>query len=251
MATYQWGTEPEMFGPRLEHRLSMILRETRSLPRGSRVLDSAIGLGQLAVRLQQSGLQAFGLDYSFQAALHVKKTTTVRVVVGDMTRMPFRDGVFHGITSGETFEHLPDDQAAAGEVARVLRQGAIFVATVPASETLHDEAEYDAYYEHLRRYTRRTFAAIFTARGLVIDKLRHWGFPVVLLYDTLFMMPMNLRRSRRRDGKEADPVLRTVVRAGRSRILVRAVQALFATDRLFGRIPLGPGLLIVARKPRS
>lgn len=247
---YQWGTEPEMFGPRLEHRLAMILRETRALSRGARVLDSAVGLGQLAVRLEQSGLRVCGLDYSFQAALHVKRTTSVRVVVGDMTRMPFRDGVFDGITSGETFEHLPDDGAAAGEVARVLRDGAILVATVPASETLHDEAEYDAYYEHLRRYTRGTFAALFTARGMIVEKVRHWGFPVVLLYDTLFMMPMNLRRARKRAAKNQDAVLKTVARAGRSRLLVGLVQTIFATDRLFGWVPFGPGLLIVARKGR-
>lgn len=243
---YQWGTEPEMFGPRMEHRLAMIVREVRRLARGGRILDAAVGLGQLSVRMQQEGMRPVGLDYSFQAALHVRRTTSVPVVVGDMTRMPFKPGVFDGVTSGETLEHLPDDVSAAGEVARVLKPGGICVATVPARETLHDESKYDAWYGHLRRYSRASLSALFTAHGLSVEKVHHWGFPVVLLYDSLFMMPMNLRRSK--SPGQRDAALQTVARAGRSRLLVRAVQAAFATDRLFRWIHAGPGLLIVAGK---
>ena len=50
--THAWGTQPEMFGPRHEHRLAMIVAETNALPRSSRVLDAAVGLGQLASRLE-------------------------------------------------------------------------------------------------------------------------------------------------------------------------------------------------------
>ena len=42
--------------------------------------------------------------------------------------------------------------------------------------------------------------------------------------------------------------LRSVARAGRSRLLVNAVRAVFAIDHLFGWVPFGPGLLLVARK---
>jgi SAM-dependent methyltransferase len=168
----------------------------------------------------------------------------VPVVVGDMTRMPFREGAFDGITSGETLEHLPDDAAAAGEIARVLREGGLCVATVPARETLHDESKYDQWYGHLRRYSRESLSALFTAKGLRIEKVHHWGFPVVLLYDSLFMMPMNLKRSKAPGRKDA--ALTAVARAGRSRLLVRLVQAIFATDRLFRWLRVGPGLLVVA-----
>ncbi|HYC88039.1 MAG TPA: methyltransferase domain-containing protein, partial [Thermoanaerobaculia bacterium] len=95
-ATHAWGTQPEMFGPRHEHRLGMILREVDRLPPG-RVLDGAVGLGQLAVRMQQRGHRVFGIDYAFEAALHVRRNTSVPVVVGDMTKMPFRTGAFDGV----------------------------------------------------------------------------------------------------------------------------------------------------------
>src|SRR5215212_8565229 len=42
--THAWGTQPEMFGPRHEYRLGMILREVNRLPPGARFLDGAVGL---------------------------------------------------------------------------------------------------------------------------------------------------------------------------------------------------------------
>ena len=244
MSTHTWGTQPEMFGPRHEHRLGMIVREVERLPRGARVLDGAIGLGQLATRLQQRGYEMFGIDYSFEAALHVRRTSTIPVVVGDMTRMPFRDGAFDGVTTGETLEHLDDDAAAAREIGRVLGDGGSCIATVPALQSLWSAS--DDYYEHRRRYSRDQLVKMFA--GLSVEKATYWGFPVVLTYDTLFLLPMNKRRARLKVDEDA--ALRSVARAGKARGLVGLVRAVFAIDRLFAWLPFGPGLLMVAKKPR-
>lgn len=245
--THAWGTQPEMFGPRHEHRLGMIVREVARFPPGARVLDGAIGLGQLAGRMQQLGHRVFGIDYAFEAALHVRRTSTIPVVVGDMTRMPFRDGAFEGVTTGETLEHLDDDAGAAREIGRVLADGGACVATVPALQSLWSAS--DDYYEHRRRYSRTQFASMFRAAGLAIEKAAYWGFPIVLAYDTLFLLPMNKRRARRK--VDEDTALQSVAKAGRSRVLVNAVRAIFALDALFGWVPFGPGLLVVGRKVRG
>lgn len=242
--THAWGTQPEMFGPRHEHRLGMIVREVGKFPRGARVLDGAVGLGQLAVRMQSRGYRVFGIDYSFDAALHVRKNTSVPVVVGDMTRMPFRNGAFDGVTTGETLEHLDDDASAAREITRVLREGGACVATVPALESLWSAS--DDYYEHRRRYSRAQLTSMFP--DLRVERATYWGFPVVLTYDTLFLLPMNKRRARRNVTEDA--ALQSVAKAGRSRALVNVVRAVFALDSLFRWLPFGPGLLLVARKPR-
>ncbi|HEX7708837.1 MAG TPA: class I SAM-dependent methyltransferase, partial [Thermoanaerobaculia bacterium] len=243
--THAWGTQPEMFGPRHEHRLAMIVRETESFPPAARVLDGAVGLGQLAGRLQQKGHRVFGIDYSFDAALHVRKTSTIPVVVGDMTRMPFRSGTFQGITTGETLEHLDADATAAAEIGRVLASNGTCVATVPALQSLWSAS--DDYYEHRRRYSRAGVRTLFESAGLKIEKASYWGFPVVLTYDTLFLLPMNKRRARRK--VEQDAALQSVAKAGRSKALIRLVRGVFAIDRLFSWVPFGPGLLVVVRKP--
>lgn len=243
-STHAWGSQPEMFGPRHEHRLGMIVREVERLPAGARILDGAVGLGQLAGRMQERGYRVFGIDYSFDAAFHVRRNSTVPVVVGDMTRMPFRDGAFDGLTTGETLEHLDDDAAAAREIGRVLRSGGTCIATVPALKSLWSAS--DDYYEHRRRYSRSQFVAMFTAAKLAIAKATYWGFPIVLAYDTLFLLPMNKRRARR--SVYDDAALQSVAKAGRARGLVRVVRAIFALDGLFAWIPFGPGLLVVAKK---
>jgi SAM-dependent methyltransferase len=244
--THAWGTQPEMFGPRHEHRLGMIVAEVERLPRRSRVLDGAVGLGQLAVRMQQRGYRVFGIDYSFDAALHVRKTSSVPVVVGDMTRMPFRTGAFDGLTTGETLEHLDHDTEAAGEIGRVLKDGGTCIATVPALQSLWTAS--DDYYEHRRRYSRAQLVQMFESAALHIEKAAYWGFPVVLTYDTLFLLPMNKRRARRKVAE--DTALQSVAKVGRFRVLVHVVRAIFAIDRLFGWVPFGPGLLMVAKKVR-
>lgn len=232
--TYQWGSNPEMFGPRHEHRLGMMMREAAKLAPGSRILEAAVGLGQLAARLRAEGHSVVGIDSSFEAARHS------RGVVGDLTRMPFRTGCFDAVTSGETLEHLDDDAGAVGEIGRVLRTGGHCIVTVPALEALRTES--DEYYEHRRRYSRRSLAGLFERSGFAIEKARYWGFPFVLAYDYAFMLPMN-RRRRARGGS-----LPGVAAAGRSRALVRVVRSVFAIDRLFSIVPFGPGLLMVARR---
>lgn len=239
---HQWGSQPEMFGPRHEHRLAMIVREVERLTPGARLLDGAVGLGQLAGKLKSRGYRVFGVDASFDAALHASRAG-VPSVVGDLTRMPFRDGAFDGMTTGETLEHLDDDAAAACEIGRVIRDGGRIVATVPALKILWSAS--DDYYDHRRRYSRRQLLALFE-RDFLVEKASFWGFPVVLAYDTFFLLPMNKRRAR--VTPDRDGALRSVARAGRSKALVSLVRAAFSVDRLFGWIAFGPGLLLVGRK---
>jgi SAM-dependent methyltransferase len=243
--THKWGSQPEMFGPRHEHRLGMILREVRKLPSGARVLDGAVGLGQLATRMVSEGYRPVGIDYSFEAALHVRRNAGLPVVVGDLTKMPFRTGSFDGMTTGETLEHLDDDAAAAREIGRVIKSGGTVIATVPALKVLWSAS--DDYYEHRRRYSRGFLTSMFRSAGFTIRRAAFWGFPIVLIYDTLFLLPMNRRRARLE--VTADTALKSVARAGRSRFLVNAVRLVFSLDRLFAWVPFGPGLLLVAQKP--
>ena len=242
--THAWGTQPEMFGPRHEYRLGIITREVAKLPSGVRILDAAVGLGQLAARMRQRGYDVVGIDYSLDAAVHVKRTVGIPVVIGDLTRLPFRAGSFGGVTTGETLEHLDDDTGAVREIVRVLAHGGTCVATVPALQFLWTAS--DDYYEHRRRYSRVQLTQLFRVAAMTIKKATFWGFPIVLVYDTLVILPMNKRRAKREI--QDDAALRSVARAGRSRLLVNAVRAIFSLDRLFGFVPFGPGLILVARK---
>ena len=92
-------------------------------------------------------------------------------VVGDLEALPFREGVFDGCVCEDTIEHVPDDDRAVAELARVCRPGARLVIGTPnrvrldvlrarLRDTLarrHRPAS--AYYAastHLREYTWRS-----------------------------------------------------------------------------------------------
>ncbi|MEO8215608.1 MAG: class I SAM-dependent methyltransferase [Acidobacteriota bacterium] len=233
-----------MFGPRHEHRIGFILRETKEIRPGGRLLEAAVGLGQMARRLSAQGHHVFGIDGSIEAARFVRRNTPVPVVVGDITRLPFRDQSFRLVTSGETLEHIDDDAAAANEIARVMEMEGTCVITVPAMELLRNPS--DTYYEHLRRYSKSGLTKLFQNAGVHVARASFWGFPAVLVYDFLFILPLNFRR--RRVSSESDAALRSVARAGRSSILIRTVLAVFSLDRLFSWIPFGPGLVLVGKR---
>ena len=228
-----------MFGPRHLHRVALMRRALRAR-HGSRVLDAACGLGQLASSLQRAGYRTFGIDGEFAAAMHVRANSSVPVVVGDVAQLPFRTAVFDAITSGETLEHLADDAGAAREIARALRKGGQFVATVPAFARLWTAS--DDYYEHRRRYAPKGLASLLEGAGFHVDRVSCWGFPMVLIYDYFVLLPLNRRRAR---GVGAA----TLAKAGRSHLLIGLVRAIFSTDRLFAWLPFGPGLIATATKP--
>jgi hypothetical protein len=134
--------------------------------------------------------------------------------------------------------------AGSMPVVRELREARGVSQPVPALKSLWSAS--DDYYERRRRYSRAQFTSMFRAACLAIEKAAYWGFPIVLAYDTLFLLPMNKRRARR--NVTDDAALQSVAKADRSRLLVNAVRAVFALDALIAGLPFGPWLLVVARK---
>jgi SAM-dependent methyltransferase len=89
----------------------------------------------------------------------------------DGTNLPFGNGVFDKIIVAEMLEHIPDDQRAMAEVARVLKPGGVAAVTVPA--WLPERvcwALSDAYHEvpggHVRIFTRAELTTKLSRAGL-------------------------------------------------------------------------------------
>jgi SAM-dependent methyltransferase len=96
---------------------------------------------------------------------------SARVVRGDATAMPFADGAFDRVIAAEVLEHIPGDQRALDEIARVLRPGGVAAVTVPAwlPERICWRLS-DDYHNvpggHVRIYTRPELEAKIRAAGL-------------------------------------------------------------------------------------
>jgi len=163
------------------------------LEAGDLVLDMGAGAGRHAFEVYRRGADIVALDYSLAdlkdvsglfsamaAAGEVSDQTSASTVNGDGTRLPFADGTFDRIICSEVMEHIPDDVAAAGELARVLKPGGRIAVTVPTwlpeqvCWAINDE--YHAPYVeggHVRIFTEATLRRRFRDAGLKPGDAHH------------------------------------------------------------------------------
>jgi SAM-dependent methyltransferase len=257
MGTAEWGANPEFFGPRHAHREGRILGRLRAVsPPTGLHLECAAGVGSLTASLASEGRTVVAADASLRSLCHLRSaaqaagvTGETLPVVADITRLPFADESFASATSAETLEHIEDHSGAARELGRVLRPGGWLVGTVPADPK--QWSDWDDWGGHLRRYTRPQMDGLLREAGLE-PRVRVWGWPILRIYDDLFLQRINRRRLHSDGPLDEDPTLRRVSGLGRKGWLVKLVRAVFELDRLFDGSPWGVGLLFAARKaPRS
>jgi SAM-dependent methyltransferase len=159
--------------------------------RGDRVLDLGCGGGRHAFEAARRGARVVALDTDRAELDRVTATFAAmaeagelpdgasgRAVSGDATRIPFPDATFDKVIAAEVLEHLPADQVAINEIARVLRPGGMAAVTVPAwlPERICWRLS-DDYHNveggHIRIFTRRELRTKLTRSGLTVTGHHH------------------------------------------------------------------------------
>jgi len=255
MARAEWGADPEFFGPRHAHREDRLAGTlARCAPEPGLHLECAAGVGSLSVTLARAGAIVVAADRSLRSLVVVARrvaeaglASRVLPVVADVTSLPFAADTFASATSAETLEHIPDHRQAVTELGRVLAPKGWLAGTVPADPG--QWSDWDDWGGHLRRYRKPEMEKLLADAGLEAE-VTVWGWPVLRVYDDVFMRRVNRRRLHHDGDLEGDPTLAAVSGLGRKRWLVELVRAAFNLDRLFDGVPWGVGLLFTARKPR-
>ncbi len=256
MGKAEWGADPEFFGPRHAHREDRIERAVRQSVRGAGLhLECAAGVGSLSITLARHGFTVVAADMSLRSLAVVAHRAEaaglpdrILPVVADITNLPFATCTFPSASTAETLEHIPADRSAAHDLSRVLAPGGWLLGTVPADPG--QWSDWDDWGGHLRRYRRPEMTKLLRGAGLEPD-VTVWGWPVLRIYDDVFMKRVNRRRLHNRGTLEDDPALAKVSDLGKKRWLVNFVRGIFNIDRLFDGAPWGVGLLFKAQKPSN
>ena len=162
--------------------------EWLGLRAGDRLLDLGCGAGRHAFEAYRRGARVVAFDYDMAELKDVKgmfgalagsEASTLPVSAwatatnGDATRLPFPDATFDRVIAAEVLEHIPHDEAAISELARVLRPGGTMAITVPAWLAEHVcwalNDEYHAPFVpggHVRIYSEPELRSKLRAAGL-------------------------------------------------------------------------------------
>lgn len=146
----------------------------------ARLLDVGCGEGRHCFGALERGARVVGVDVDSAAlrraapALRYRAAELGRsgtLMRGDAFALPFRDAAFDCVICSEVMEHVHDVDAAARELARVLRRDAICAVTVPTapSEWLFLRLG-DEYFEtpggHIRIFSPRVLRGHLQKAGL-------------------------------------------------------------------------------------
>ncbi len=115
----------------------------RALPPGARVLDAGAGEGQYKHHFPKQ--RYYGLDLGVGDA---KWDYSTLDAIGDLSRMPFRDGAFAAALNIVTLEHVREPKRVIAEMARVLNAGGRLLLVAP-----HEWEEHQQPHDYFR-YTR-------------------------------------------------------------------------------------------------
>ena len=248
-----WG-EREIRGPVHLFRERIMMRLLQPRLQAGVVVDAGCGSGSFSLDMCKAGYRVHAVELSaaFVELVNHKiarygSESRLTIQQSSVTRLPFEDESFDGGVSGEVLEHVTADQGgdvmAVRELHRVLRPGAVCVASVPLNPNLWDAS--DDWAGHVKRYRREELVALFENNGFDVEDVITWGFPLGRLYHRFLFGPW-IKRTSTADKTAVDGRLDT--KAAGNRLLMEAAAWLLKFDELFSKWALGRGVIISARR---
>jgi SAM-dependent methyltransferase len=164
----------------------------------------------------------------------------------DLQRCPLPDACADVVVLLNVLEHIPDDQAAAAHLLRIVKPGGTVILEVPAGSALYDV--YDRVLMHERRYDMPALEALMTDAGFLVERRTHLGF---LLFPA-FLVAKRINQWRYPAGAAIDDaalVARMIASTGRSSPIMRWLLRIEEALRSVLPLPFGIRCLMTCRRP--
>ena len=202
-----------------------------------RILDVGCGAGAILDFLREKGYVGEGIDNN-EEALKYCRDKGLRVDIGTVEKMNYKDGSFDVVLASDVLEHLTDDRAAVKEIARVLKKGGFFIATVPAHHWLW--SYHDVALHHQRRYSRHEWEKLLSSQFEI--RLVTWLHLCIIL--PIWIMR---RVGKKSNGQSSGSDVREV-----NQIINILMKVCYWPEltlfKIISRLPWGVSLLAVVKK---
>ena len=155
------------------HLVVALLRRL-GVDRSAAILEAGCGWGTNLTLLENAGYTVTGLDISRRAMERLDRADRT-FIEADLTQEPPPGaGKYDVVLALDVIEHIDDDGAAVGRLARLIRPGGFLILSVPALPGLY--SEFDTVQGHRRRYTPDSLRAAMENSGLLeISTIFWWG----------------------------------------------------------------------------
>jgi len=117
------------------HRNKNRLKEIFRHKKKGRLLEIGCGKGEL-LKLAKKHFNVEGIDISEYAARHIEESLGIRVDVSDIEKMELKSNHYDVVAGFNFLEHLKNPEGVVKRIYRSLKEGGIFVGSVPNNSGL-------------------------------------------------------------------------------------------------------------------
>jgi ubiquinone/menaquinone biosynthesis C-methylase UbiE len=217
-----------------------------SVPRAirqERCLDVGCGTGLWTQELNEYGF-ACGIDVAAEALHFCRERGLSRLVHCEGEGLPFAENSWDIITALGVIEHIEDDKAFLNELYRVCAPGGYVLLLTSAYKLLW--SRHDDIVHHKRRYLRSEFEHLLKQAHFTVVRSSHVNS---ILFPPILAVRLAQRFLGRRTVSERDVSPELFKPAAAINRLLYFVLWLESRILRYSEIPMGVGLIAVARKP--
>jgi len=161
------------------------MKNIRKYKASGKLLDVGCGQGFFLACVEKY-YDVYGIDISEYAIREAKqRTTQVKLSVGDVTDLDYKNDYFDIVTCFDLLEHLPDPELALQEFYRILKKDGIVIIRVPNTDSIGARWKKEEWFGH----RDKTHASLLSNEEW-LSLLKESGFEILeVFHDGLWDTP--------------------------------------------------------------